>query len=114
MKGYDACAAPYVLRNYHEEKFTGSLTAFVKMNFDQEVTICRLGGDLKSMLIANGKIVDCEDIEDYCRITVKVKIDDPREFIHKTSGNHHVMVYGDYIEQLKELNRTFGIATVEV
>ena len=114
MKGYDAYAAPYVLRNYHEEKFTGGLTAFVKMNFDQEVTICRLGGDLKSMLIANGKIVDCEDIEDYCRITVKVKIDDPREFIHKTSGNHHVMVYGDYIEQLKELNRTFGIATVEV
>ena len=114
MKGYDAYAAPYVLRNYHEEPFTGSLTAFVKMNRDQEVTICRLAGDLKNMLIAKGKIVDCEDIKDYCRVTVKVKIDDPRGFIHKTSGNHHVMVYGDYGEQLRELNGTFGITIVEV
>ncbi len=66
------------------------------------------------MLIAKGKIADCEDVENYCRVTVKVKIDDPREFIHKTSGNHHVMVYGDYREQLRELNGVFGITTVEV
>jgi L-fucose isomerase-like protein len=49
----------------------------------------------------------------YCRITVKVKIANPREFIHKTSGNHHVMVYGNHVEQLKTLNKLLGITTIE-
>jgi L-fucose isomerase-like protein len=116
MEGYNANAAPYKLRRYHREKFTGSLTAFVEMKKGREVTICRLSGDLKSMTIAKGVIVDCVDMDadEYCRVTVKVKIVSPKEFIHKTSGNHHVMVYGDYREQLKKLNDVLGITTIEV
>ncbi|MDH7477632.1 MAG: hypothetical protein QHH17_04535 [Candidatus Bathyarchaeota archaeon] len=116
MEGYDVNAEPYRLRRYHKEKFTGSLTAFVEMRKGQEVTICRLSGDLKSMIIARGVIVDCADMdsEEYCRVTVKVKIANPKEFIHKTSGNHHVMVYGDYREQLRRLNDVLGITTIEV
>jgi len=105
----------------------------VKINLDQKVTVCRLSGDLKSMIVAKGKIVDCKNSDDcepisgycriddcepisgycriddcepisgYCRIMAKIKIDAPIEFIHKTSGNHHVVVYGDYTEELREL-----------
>jgi len=116
MDGYEANATPYTLRQYHKEKFTGSLTAFVKMKSEQEVTVCRLSGDLKNMLIARGIIADCMemDSEAYCRVTVKVRINNSKEFIHKTSGNHHVMVYGDYREQLRKLNEMLGIATIEV
>lgn len=116
MEGFHTKPAPYTLRRYHREKFAGSLTAFVKMKVGQKVTLCRLGGDLKSMLITNGVIVDCMDMDDdkYCRVTAKVKIKNPREFIHKTSGNHHVMVYGDYSEQLRKLNEILGIVTIEV
>ncbi|MEM3700602.1 MAG: hypothetical protein QXL57_07030 [Candidatus Bathyarchaeia archaeon] len=116
MEGYNGSAAPYRLRRYHREKFTGSLTVFVKMKKGQEVTICRLSGDLKSMIVARGVIVDCADMdsEEYCRVTVKVKIASPKEFIRKTSGNHHVMVYGDYREQLRRLNDVLGITTIEV
>jgi L-fucose isomerase-like protein len=115
MEGYNAKATPYRLRRYHREKFTGSLTAFVEMKKGQEVTICRLSGDLKSMIVAKGVIVDCADMdsEEYCRVTVKVKIANPREFIHKTSGNHHVMVYGNHLEQLKTLNNLLDITTIE-
>jgi len=116
MEGYSAKPAPYKLRRYHNEKFTGSLTAFVKMKADQKVTICRLSGDLKNMLITCGIIVDSAEMEDdkYCRVKAKVKIKNPREFIHKTSGNHHVMVYGDYREQLLKLNEILGTKTIEV
>lgn len=116
MDGYNANAMPYTLRRYHMEKFTGSLTAFVKMKTDQEVTVCRLSGDLKSMLVARGTIADCAEMDDdaYCRVKAKVKIKNPMEFIHKTSGNHHVMVYGDYREQLRKLNEVLGITTIEV
>jgi L-fucose isomerase-like protein len=116
MGGYNSTPAPYTLRRYHREKFPGSLTAFVKMKTGQEVTICRLAGDLKSMLIASGTIVDCEEMDDdiYCRVKAEVKIKNPTEFIHKTSGNHHVMVYGDCREQLRKLNEILGITTIEV
>jgi len=115
MEGYDANAAPYTLRRYHREKFAGSLTAFVKMKTGQEVTICRLSGDLKTMLIAKGIVIDCVEMDDdtYCRVKAKVKIKNPKEFIHKTSGNHHVMVYGDYRERLRNLNEILGITTIE-
>jgi len=116
MEGYKANAEPYTLRRYHREKFPGSLTAFVKMKTGKEVTVCRLSGDLKSMLVASGVIVDCVEMDDdmYCRVKAKVKIRNPKEFIHKTSGNHHVMVYGDYREQLRKLNEVLGITTIEV
>jgi hypothetical protein len=116
MEGYNANPAPYTLRRYHKEKFPGSLTAFVKMKSSQEVTICRLSGDLKNMLIASGIIVDSVEMDDdtYCRVKAKVKIKNPKEFIHKTTGNHHVMVYGDYREQLRKLNEILGITTTEV
>jgi L-fucose isomerase-like protein len=116
MEGYNANPEPYTLRRYHKEKFTGSLTAYVKMEIGREVTICRLSGDLKSMLVARGTIVDCvdSDADEYCRIKAKVKIENPKEFIHKASGNHHVMVYGDYRNTLKSLNETLDITTIEV
>jgi L-fucose isomerase-like protein len=116
MTGYNANPEPYTLRRYHKEKFTGSLTAYVKMKIGREVTICRLSGDLNSMLVTKGTVVDCvdSDADEYCRIKAKVKINDPKEFIHKTSGNHHVMVYGDHRDTLKSLNQTLNIATIEV
>jgi L-fucose isomerase-like protein len=116
MEGYNANPVPYTLRCYHREKFTGSLTAFVKMKKGQEVTICRLSGDLKNMLITRGIIADSVEMEDdtYCRVKAKVKVKNPKEFIHKTTGNHHVMAYGYYREQLRKLNEMLGIATIEV
>jgi len=116
MQGYDTKPAPYMLRPYHTEKFTGSLTAFVKMKKGQEITLWRLSGDLESMLITKGIIADSVEYkgETYCRVKTKVKINNPRELVHKTSGNHHVIVYGDYTEQLRKLNEILGLTTMEV
>jgi len=116
MEGYNTHAEPYTLRSYHKEKFEGSLTAFVRMKTNQEVTLCRLSGDLKSMLIARGILVDCEEMDDkmFCRVKAEIRVESPREFVHKTSGNHHVMVYGDYREQLRTFNEILGITTIEV
>jgi L-fucose isomerase-like protein len=116
MRGYNTKPAPYMLRPYHTQKFAGSLTAFVKMKKGQEITLWRLSGDLKSMLIAKGTIADSTEYkgETYCRVKTKVKINNPREFVHKASGNHHVIVYGDYTDQLRKLNEILGITTIEV
>lgn len=114
MAGYDEPALPYVLRNQHWGLPAGALSAFVPMNLEQEVTVCRLDGELKNMLITKGVIEECQDLEEYCRNTVSIRISDVKKFIHSTSGNHHVVVYGDHREEIRELNKLFGISTIEV
>ena len=114
LAGYETAPVPYVLRDYHGQKFTGSLTAYVEMKIGQNVTICRLSGDLKTMFCITGVITGQKDIPGDCREIVKVKTDNARGFIHRTSGCHHVMVYGDYREKIRELNKLFGITTIEV
>jgi len=116
MQGYSTKPVPYVLRPYHTAEFAGSLTAFVKMKKGQEITLWRLSGDLERMLMTKGTIVESSEYKGktYCRIKTKVKIGNPRELVHKASGNHHVIVYGDYTERLRRLNEILGIATIEV
>lgn len=115
MAGYNTFPLPYVLRDQHWGEFVGSLSAFIGMDIGQEVTVCRLSGNLENMLVTKGKIVACRDLAGYCRVTVTIEIDaSTRKFIDKTSGNHHVMVYGDYREELRELNELFDIATMEI
>jgi L-fucose isomerase-like protein len=114
MAGYNTSPSPFTLRNHHWGKFLGSVSAFTAMKSKQEVTICRLSGDLKTMLVAQGAIIECEDLKGYCRNTVKIKISDIRKFVHSTSGNHHVVVYGDCRKYLTELNDLFGITTIEI
>jgi len=47
-------------------------------------------------------------------VILKIRIADARNFIYAASGNHHVMVYGDYKERLEELNKLFEIKTIEM
>lgn len=116
MAGYDKSPHPYVLRDQHWDIPLGSVSASVALEPGQEVTICRLDGNLKNMLITKGEIADCQDLKDqsYCRITVKIKLKDSvRKFVEKTSGNHHIMVYGDHREEIRALNELFEIVTTE-
>jgi L-fucose isomerase-like protein len=117
MAGYDKSPHPYILRDQHWDIPLGSVSASVALEPGQEVTVSRLDGQLKNMLITKGEIADCQDLKDqnYCRITVKIKLGDSiRKFIGKTSGNHHIMVYGDHREEIRALNELFEITTTEV
>jgi hypothetical protein len=115
MAGYRSPPLPYTLRDQHWGKAPGSVSAFVELEPGREVTICRLSGDLRSMLLARGKILDCRDLPGYCRMAVRIKLDgSARELVHRTSGNHHVMIYGDHRAELGELNRLLGIQTIEL
>ncbi|MFC2013104.1 hypothetical protein ACFLUE_02325 [Chloroflexota bacterium] len=110
MAGYTQQPAPYTLRNYHG-KF--GATAYVPLDKGQEVTIARLSRDMEKMLALTGEIVDCYDTIT-CRVTFALKVKDPREFVCKALGGHHVLVYGNYISQLRMLCPALGIQLIEV
>jgi L-fucose isomerase-like protein len=114
MAGYDKTPHSYILRDQHWGPPKGVLSAFVPMDINQKVTICRLDGELKNMVVTRGEIAACRDLKEYCRLSVDIRVGNVRKLIHSASGNHHVMVYGDYREEVSALNELFGITTVKV
>ncbi len=115
MAGYGLPPLSYFLRDQHWGKAPGSVSAFVELEPGREVTLLRLSGDLRSMLLAKGEILDCRDLAGYCRMTVGVKLaGSAKEFIQRTSGNHHLLVYGDHLAELRGLNELFGLEPLEL
>ena len=64
------------------------------------------------MAATTGKIVDCWD--SICdRTTISIQVNDARQFFHNATGNHQVVVYGDYLADLRELCGLLDIKLVE-
>lgn len=115
MAGYSAPPLTYILRDQHWGKSPGSVSAFVELEPGREVTIFRLTGDLRAMLLAKGEILACRDLPGYCRMAVQLRLEgSAREFARRTSGNHHLLVYGDHRAELRELNKLLGLEPIEL
>jgi L-fucose isomerase-like protein len=120
MSGRDQPTIPYSLVHSHSyPPFTrvleggAGLTSYVEYDKGQEVTISRIGSNLDRMSAASGKIVDCWD--SICdRTTISIQVNDARQFFHNATGNHQVVVYGDYLADLRALCRLLDIKLLEV
>lgn len=120
MAGRDQPAKAYRLVHSHSvPPFSrdlgggAGLTSYVDYgDVGQVVTVARLDADLGAMMAARGEIVECRDT--ICdRTTLTVRVADARDFVHKAAGNHQVVVYGDYLGELRELCGLLGMALRE-
>jgi L-fucose isomerase-like protein len=118
MFGRDGPAHEYRLVHSHSappfsrDLTDGSgLTSYVEYTRGQRVTVARLGGDLDTLLVTAGEIVDCRDT--ICdRTTVTVSVADPRRFVQLATGNHQCLFYGDLVAELTEVGRQLGLDVV--
>ncbi|MFP8881654.1 MAG: hypothetical protein VCE43_20435 [Myxococcota bacterium] len=118
MFGRDGPAYDYDLVQSHSAlPFSRSLedgsglTSYVAYTIGQPVTVARLGGDLDTLLVTAGEIVDCKDT--ICdRTTVTVSVADPRRFVQLATGNHQCLFYGNLVAELTELGEQLGIEVV--
>jgi len=110
MAGFDAAAKPYILRNYH---WSSGVTAHVELDIGQEVTIARFSRELDKICITSGKLVECRDTT-ACRTTISINVNDVRELVQRTFGNHQAVVYGNQIKLTSKLCHILGIQTVVV
>ncbi len=112
MAGFDAEPKRYELRDYHGLKFAGSLTAYYPLENGQTVTLARMDRNLTSIYAETGVIVDCKEGFD-CRTTLVVKVPDVREYVNKTSGNHQILVFGDWVKELEDAGKIFGMRFIK-
>jgi L-fucose isomerase-like protein len=119
--GRDLPPKPYTLVHSHSvPPFTktieggGGVTSYVDYLEDkgQPLTIARIGANVDRIAAATGELVDCRDT--ICdRTTITIKMKDPKRFVQNTTGNHQVVVWGDCMEDLRNLCRMLEISLIE-
>jgi len=99
MPGFDESPLPYTIRDFHGNK---GVTAFTLVPAGEKLTLARAHRNLERVVALTGEVLDCEDTT-FCRNTLTIQINDAREFVQRAEGNHHIAVFGDYLDDLKAL-----------
>ncbi len=92
----------------HFESGTGIAVKGVLAEGD--VTIFRISADLEHFFVSNGKIIKNLDEPDLCRTQILVKFDsDVSTLLKHPCGNHHIVFYGHYADEIRGVMREFGM-----
>jgi len=121
MKGLDvatrrAVSPPYEIRNFT----VGGWGATIRYDFSRDagdsVTLARFDPMATRLLVAKGEIAGGSGFDQIgCSLSSHIKVRDAVELLHKEVdfGHHLALVYGDYVEELKELGKMMGFELVE-
>ena len=84
--------------------FESQIGVAIKGELKEEViTIFKLSKNLKDYFVTTGKIIRNLNENNLCRTQIEVSIDENIEyFLNRPYGNHHVVIYGNHVEEIKE------------
>lgn len=92
--------------------FESGIGVAIKGELKEEViTIFKLSRNLKDYYVTTGRIIRNLYEDNLCRTQIEVKVDNNIEyFLNRPYGNHHVIIYGDYLKEIQEYMRkvTYG------
>ena len=104
------CTVPFdMLTDYRfDTHFESGIGVAIKGELKTDkVTVFRISSDLKRYFVSSGRIVANTDDKNLCRTQIDVALDAPvTELLTAPCGNHHVILYGDYVEQINNLMKT--------
>ena len=99
------CTVPFdMLADYSiDSHFESKIGVAIKGNLKPEtVTIFRYSMDLKTYFVSKGTIIKNLNEPTMCRTQILVKLEkDVSILLKKPCGNHHIIVYGDYKDQIE-------------
>lgn len=90
----------YIVRSHFESGIGVGLQGELQPG---PVTLARIGGtNLDLLYAAEGELLETGRSQNLCRTQVKISIPTGVEyFLQRPLGNHHVMVYGDWLDALR-------------
>ena len=88
----------YNLDTHFESGIGVAIKGYLK---EEKVTIFKLSKNLKDYYVTTGTIIKNLEESNLCRTQIEVSIDDNIEyFLNRPYGNHHVVIYGDYKNEI--------------
>lgn len=110
MKGFDAPASPYIIRDHLETKEGAVLQ--VLMPAGEVVTVGRFAGP-KKFLISTAEVTGNVDSDRGCRTQIRTRVSDARKMLDSySSGLHRVIFYGDHVQAIERMGRLMGFEVV--
>ena len=119
MKGYENPELPYEIQQF-TDKSTGGFGTTLRYDFSrdkgQEVTISRSNPIRRKIMLAKGKITEGIGFRQIgCTLGLFIDVPKVKELYHKGAdiGNHLVVVYGDHIQDMRELASIMNYEVLE-
>lgn len=104
------CTVPFdMLTDYRfDTHFESGIGVAIKGELKTDtVTVFRISSDLKRYFVSSGQILANTNDKNLCRTQIDVALDSPvTELLTAPCGNHHVILYGDHVEQIDNLMQT--------
>ena len=84
--------------------FESQIGVAIKGELKEEViTIFKLSKNLKDFYVTKGRIIRNLNESNLCRTQIEISVENNIEyFLNRPYGNHHVIVYGDWVEVIKD------------
>jgi len=112
MDGMEKPAEPYELMS-HCESGWGTVPR-VLFRKDQEITVAKfLSGKKPQFILYSGKTIGCPSIPPTggCRTNLTATINELERGID-LKGHHLIMIYGNYVKQLRQFCRLYDIEVI--
>jgi hypothetical protein len=111
IAGFDAPAAPYILRD-HSESALG-VSPQVLWPEDEKVTLIRFQ-NTNELIVDTGKVVSnvATPPAGGCRTSVEIRMDDVED-VRDLLGFHQVVTLGDHEREVKAFCQLYGIETIQ-
>jgi len=115
MNGYGTKPLSYKLWAFTGQGFGGKLQVDFAENHANEVTLGRFNPAGDTICVKVGEVIRSEYDEVYCSPYYFIKMDDARAYMHNLAGfgHHQVLIFGDYMKQIKELSKIMGFKVLE-
>ncbi len=115
MKGYEAEALTYDIRNYTGSGWGVTLRHDFRLDAGQPLTMARISPDAKTLFVARGTVVaGTGECMSGCTQGVLFTVADSKDFFHKQCnvGNHVPMVFGDCFDKIVALGKLLGLNVI--
>lgn len=115
MNGYGTKPLEYKLWAFTGQGFGGKLQVDFTENEQDYVTLARFNPAGDTICVKVGEVLRSEYDEVYCSPYYYIKMDDTRRYMHHLAGfgHHQVLVFGDYMKELKDLAEVMDFKVLE-
>ena len=116
MKGYDQPDLPTEFVSFTLNSWGTTMRYDFSRDNGETLTLVNLSPDMKKIMVAKATINGCDDyLTPECKHAVRYTVKDAKQFheCQKHVGHHFALVYGDYVQEVKDFAKECELEVLE-